>query len=396
MTYFVIYSKIRNMEASVITAARRGPSVRPSTPAGLENVANVVAVGSGKGGVGKSTVAANLAAALVRRGARVGVLDADVYGPSQPRLLGAASAKADRSREILAPLESHGVRFMSVQALVPADSPVVWRAPMVVKLLHDFVGAVAWGSLDYLLVDLPPGTGDVQLTLAQSAGLTGAIVVTTPQGVALDVARKGLKMFQQVKVPILGIIENMSGYVCPQCGHREDIFLFDGGKGLAAESGVPFLGAIPLDPAVVRSGEEGTPLSDGNDSSPAARAFGQLADAFEREVARANGGASGGPQSWRLTDAGALDIVWEDGARSSYEPYSLRLQCPCAFCVDERTGTKVLDAARVPLDVKIVELRPVGLYGLSPRFSDGHDTGIFTFQKLRSSAAGPAGQALPL
>jgi ATP-binding protein involved in chromosome partitioning len=212
----------------------------------------------------------------------------------------------------------------------------------------------------------------------------------------LDVARKGLKMFQQVKVPILGVIENMSGYVCPQCGHRENIFLSDGGNALAAEAGVPFLCSIPLDPAVVLSGEEGGPLSEGSEASPAGRAFGRLADAFEREVARANGGASGGPRSWRLTEAGALEIVWEDGALSSYEPYSLRLQCPCAFCVDEHTGAKVLDAARVPLDVKIAELRPVGLYGLSPRFSDGHDTGIFTFQKLRSLSDDKAGQQISL
>jgi ATP-binding protein involved in chromosome partitioning len=267
---------------------------------------------------------------------------------------------------------------------------------MVVKLLHDFVGSVAWGSLDYLLVDLPPGTGDVQLTLAQSAGLTGAVIVTTPQGVALDVARKGLRMFQQVKVPILGVIENMSGYVCSQCGHRENIFMSEGGNALAAGAGVPFLGTIPLDPAVVRSGEDGVPLSDGTDASPAARAFGLLADAFEREVARVNGAAPAGPNSWRLTDGCALEVVWEDGARSSYEPYALRLKCPCAYCVDERTGKKVLDDARVPLDVKIVELRPVGLYGFSPRFSDGHDTGIFTFQKLRSMDGAEAGQTLSL
>jgi ATP-binding protein involved in chromosome partitioning len=338
--------------------------------------------------VGKSTVTANLAASLARLGASVGILDADVYGPSQPKLLGAESAKADLKTDALRPLEAHGIKYMSVQALLPEDGPVVWRAPMAVKLLQDFIAHVEWGDLDYLLVDMPPGTGDIQLTLAQSAGLTGAVVVTTPQQVALGVARKGLQMFQGVKVPILGVVENMSGHVCAKCGHHEDVFMSGGGKALAEGAGVPFLGALPLDAAVVKSGETGTPvvLSDGG--AVLSRAFADLARAFEREVAAANGRVSAGPRSTAVSAAGALEVVWADGAKQTLNPYHLRLNCPCAACVDEHTGQKVLDVKRVPLDIRVTAVHPVGSYGLTPRFSDGHETGIFTFERLKTIAAG--------
>jgi ATP-binding protein involved in chromosome partitioning len=377
---------------SFIAQARKGPSPRPAAPPSTAKVRNVVAVGSGKGGVGKSTVTANLAAALARLGASVGVLDADVYGPSQPGMLGAAHMKADLQAQALKPLEAHGVKFMSVQTLLPQDGPVVWRAPMAVKLLQDFLAHIEWGDLDYLLIDMPPGTGDIQLTLAQGAGLTGAVVVTTPQQAATGVARKGLQMFQQVKVPILGIVENMSGHVCAKCGHKEDTFLSGGGAALAKETGVPLLGVLPLDPAVVKSGDAGTPAVLGDAASPAARAFLDLARAFERETAAANGRASAGPKSLGVSAAGALEVVWADGQKQVFNPYHLRLNCPCAACVDEHTGEKILDAKRVPLDVRVAEARPVGSYGVSPRFSDGHDTGIYTFERLKG-LGGAAGQA---
>jgi ATP-binding protein involved in chromosome partitioning len=363
------------------------------TPDNLKNVRHIIAVGSGKGGVGKSTVTANLAAALAKRGSKVGVLDADVYGPSQPVLLGAGNRKANLQTDVLRPLEAHGVKFMSIGLLMEQDGPVVWRAPMAMKLIQDFVAHVDWGTLDFLLIDMPPGTGDVQLTLAQSAGLTGSLVVTTPQQVAMGVARKGLQMFTGVKVPILGVIENMSGYVCPKCHHHEDVFLSGGGAALAKESGVPFLGALPLDPAVARSGDEGVPVVVKAPDSVLARAFLALADAVERQASAAREKASAGPRGFKPTAAGALEVEWADGTKTVLNPYQLRLNCPCAACVDENTGRPILDVKRVPLDVKVKEVHPVGNYGLAPRFSDGHETGIYTFERLKALAESASGGA---
>jgi ATP-binding protein involved in chromosome partitioning len=384
------------MSENAVPAARNHPAPA-NVPPNLSRVRNIIAVGSGKGGVGKSTVTANLAAALVRRGAKVAVMDADVYGPSQPGLFGAGDRRADLKTDALRPLEAHGVKFMSLGLLMDQEGPVVWRAPMAVKLIQDFVAHVEWGDLDYLLIDMPPGTGDIQLTLAQSAGLTGSLVVTTPQQVAVGVARKGLKMFQQVKVPILGIVENMSGHVCAKCGHHEETFMTGGGAALAKEAGVPFLGALPLDPAVAKSGDAGAPIAAKNPDSVVGRTFLALADAFETQVAAARAKASAGPRGFKTTAAGALEIEWADGAKSTLNPYHLRLNCPCASCVDEDTGKRVLDPKRVPLDVKVKEVHAVGQYGLSPHFSDGHQTGIYTFEKLKALAGdAPAAQVMKL
>jgi ATP-binding protein involved in chromosome partitioning len=347
-------------------------------PEGLSRVRHLIAVGSGKGGVGKSTVTTNLAVALQRMGAKVALLDADIYGPSQPRLLGAVDQKADLSQDVLRPLERHGVGFISVSLLMDKEAPVVWRAPMAVKMLQQFVMNVAWGDLDYLLIDLPPGTGDVQLSIAQGVPLTGSVVVTTPQDVALGVAKKGLQMFQQVKVPILGVIENMSGFVCTKCGEANDLFKKGGGVLLAKDAGVPFLGAIPLDGEVVRSGDDGTPVALGDGS--AAKAFIEAARALERAVAASQAGAVEPPEA--VLVEGALALTWSDGRRSSLAARALRLACACAACVEETTGRKILDPGRVPLDVKILGVTPVGRYGLGLAFSDGHNTGIYTFDKL--------------
>jgi ATP-binding protein involved in chromosome partitioning len=372
------------MTDSETDIARRGPASRPAVPPNLKNVRNIIAIGSGKGGVGKSTITTNLAVALAKAGAKVAVMDADVYGPSQPGLLGAAGRRADLTTDLLKPLDAHGVGFMSVSALMDQDGPVVWRAPMAVKLLQDFIAHVEWGDRDYLLIDMPPGTGDVQLTLAQQAGLTGAVIVTTPQQVAMGIARKGLQMFQNVKVPLIGVVENMSGHLCSKCGHLDDVFLVGGGRILSTEVAVPFLGALPLDAAVAKSGDEGVPLLVRGGDSPLLKAFSTIARNFERETARINAQASAGPSSTTITAAGALEVIWADGAKVTYNPYQLRLACPCAGCVDEHTGQKILDPKRVPLNVRLNEVHPVGNYGLAPRFSDGHDTGIFTFERLKA------------
>ena len=375
----------KNSENSDGVLARQGPAFRRAGPDSLKNVRNLVAVGRGKGGVGKSTVTTNLAMALHRLGASVAVLDADIYGPSQPGMLGSGGARAESFEDQLTPLVRHGVGFMSIGLVMPTDGPVVWRAPMATKVIYQFLNNVRWGDLDYLLIDLPPGTGDVQLSLAQQAPLTGSVVVTTPQQAALGVARKGLKMFQQVKVPILGVVENMSGFVCKNCGTSHLVFKKDGGETLAKESGVPFLGRIPLDADIMEGGDAGEPVSVQNPTSVSSLAFLALAKAFESEVARENGsGLSGEPKQVGVGAQGSLKIEWSDGHEGVVSGWTLRTQCPCAACVDEDTGQRILDPKKIPLDVTVSGTQPVGRYGASVAFSDGHSTGIYTWDRLRS------------
>ncbi|WP_255167303.1 Mrp/NBP35 family ATP-binding protein [Natrononativus amylolyticus] len=225
----------------------------------LPNVKNVIAVASGKGGVGKSTVAVNLAAGLSRLGARVGLFDADVYGPNVPRMVDADEPPMATEDETLVPPEKYGVKLMSMAFLLGEDDPVIWRGPMVHKVITQLTEDVEWGHLDYLVVDLPPGTGDTQLTMLQTMPVTGAVIVTTPQDVALDDARKGLQMFARHDTVVLGIAENMATFVCPDCGGEHDIFGSGGGERFAAAHDMPFLGSIPLDPAVREGGDEGAP-----------------------------------------------------------------------------------------------------------------------------------------
>jgi len=240
----------------------------------LANVKNVIAVGSGKGGVGKSTTAVNLALALVAEGARAGVMDADIYGPSQPRMLGVTGADVESTDgKTMEPIEAHGVQIVSMGFLVDEDQPMIWRGPMVTQALQQLMFQTNWNELDYLIVDLPPGTGDAQLTLTQKAPLAGAIIITTPQDIALLDARKGLKMFEKVNVPVLGVIENMSTHVCSECGHEEPIFGEGGGDRLAAECGVPLLGQLPLDIEIRRDADGGQPTVVAKPDSPAAHAY---------------------------------------------------------------------------------------------------------------------------
>jgi len=245
----------------------------------LPGVRYKVAVASGKGGVGKSTVAANLALALRQLNLAVGLLDADIYGPSQHLMMGCVDPPRVTEDERILPVDGNGVKVMSLGFLVEPDTPVIWRGPMVMKALQQFLEDVAWGELDVLVVDLPPGTGDAQLTITQQLPLDGAIIVTTPQDVALIDARKGLLMFRKVNVPVLGVVENMSAFLCPHCGYRTEIFKSGGGRRTAEQLGVPFLGEIPIDPEVVVTGDAGRPIVAAKPSSPAAQAFVKLARA---------------------------------------------------------------------------------------------------------------------
>ncbi|MFT4150079.1 MAG: Mrp/NBP35 family ATP-binding protein [Paracoccaceae bacterium] len=255
----------------------RHPEPQQGGPQRISGIDRIIAVGSGKGGVGKSTVASNLAVALARQGRRVGLLDADIYGPSQPRMMGVSKRPASPDGKTIEPLVAHGVTLMSIGLLLKEDEAVVWRGPMLMGALQQMLGQVAWGRLDVLIVDLPPGTGDVQLTLCQRTHLTGAIVVSTPQDVALLDARKALDMFRKLNTPVLGLIENMSTYICPNCGHEAHLF---GHGGVAAEAkrlDLPFLGEIPLALEVRVAGDAGTPVAAGD---------GAVAEAYARLAAR--------------------------------------------------------------------------------------------------------------
>src|SRR5215469_1195035 len=244
----------------------------------LGEIKNIVAVASGKGGVGKSTVAVNLALAWAAQGARVGVLDADIYGPSQPLMLGLASERpVSADGKHLRPLEAHGVSAMSIGFLVDAEQPMVWRGPMVTQALTQLLGQTQWGALDYLVVDMPPGTGDIQLTLAQRVPVAGAVIVTTPQDIALADAIKGLKMFEKVYVPVLGIVENMSVHVCSSCGHVDHIFGAGGGERMAREYGVRLLGELPLDAHIREEADGGRPTVVAAPDSPRARPYLEMA-----------------------------------------------------------------------------------------------------------------------
>ncbi|MDX1390554.1 MAG: Mrp/NBP35 family ATP-binding protein, partial [Acidobacteriota bacterium] len=279
---------VTSVEVSVDGAARTSgldmvSSQRPAGPrsaaVGFEEsltpgVRHIIAVASGKGGVGKSTVAVNLAVALARKGANIGLLDADIYGPSIPMMMGVdEQPRLDAAGRRIIPFERHGVRFMSLGFLVKRDEAVIWRGPMVMKAVEQLLRDVVWGDLDVLVVDMPPGTGDAQLTLSQKVRLSGAVIVTTPQDVALADAIKGVAMFRKVGVPVLGIVENMSTFVCPHCGEKTDVFGHGGGRDEARRLEVPFLGEIALDAEVRDTGDSGEPITACRPESPASTAF---------------------------------------------------------------------------------------------------------------------------
>ncbi|MEM8877365.1 MAG: Mrp/NBP35 family ATP-binding protein [Pseudomonadota bacterium] len=249
----------------------------PAQTGPIEGVDRILAIGSGKGGVGKSTVSANLAVALAAEGRRVGLLDADVYGPSQPRMLGVSGRPASPDGQRILPLRNHGVTLMSIGLLAPEDKATIWRGPMLMGALQQMLRQVAWGRLDVLLVDLPPGTGDVQLTLSQKAKVDGAIVVSTPQDVALLDARKALDMFDKTSTPVVGMIENMSSYCCPKCGYEDHIFGTGGAKDEAERHGIPLLGAVPIDIDIRLSGDGGVPVVAAKPDSPQAKRFREIA-----------------------------------------------------------------------------------------------------------------------
>jgi len=268
-----------NLATKIIAhSVQRGVTLLPS-------VKNIVAVASGKGGVGKSTTAANLALALAAEGASVGVLDADIYGPSQPMMMGITARPESADGKTMEPLENYGVQVMSIGFLVDADNPMIWRGPMATQALEQLLRQTNWRELDYLIVDMPPGTGDIQLTLSQRVPLTGAVIVTTPQDIALLDAKRGVKMFEKVGVPILGIVENMAVHVCTNCGHVEHIFGADGGKRMAEQFHVDYLGALPLSMAIREAADGGRPTVVNDPDGEAATLYKRVARAVAVKIA---------------------------------------------------------------------------------------------------------------
>ncbi|HPQ50295.1 MAG TPA: iron-sulfur cluster carrier protein ApbC [Alphaproteobacteria bacterium] len=275
--------KITGITKATIVMTSQKPSAKPRVTTEvptqkIPDVKDIIAVSSGKGGVGKSTVAINLALAIAETGRKVGLLDADIYGPSIPRLAGISKMKAQQDHDgRLLPIDAHGLKIMSMGLMVDEDSPMIWRGPMAQSALLQMIRDVVWDGLDVLVIDMPPGTGDIHLTLAQRVPLSGGVIVSTPQDIALIDARKGLEMFRKVAVPILGIVENMSYFMCPECGHREDIFGHGGARDEATRLGVPFLGEIPLHARIRELSDLGTPVTTADPTSAQAKSFGDIA-----------------------------------------------------------------------------------------------------------------------
>jgi ATP-binding protein involved in chromosome partitioning len=355
----------------------------PNTPKSLKNVKNIIAIASGKGGVGKSTVTVCIAEAFAKAGAKVGILDIDVYGPSIPNMVGLGDHRLGGSQQgVLEPVEAHGMKIMSMGFLTNKDTPVVWRGPIASQLVQQFLGAVDWGDLDYLFVDMPPGTGDIQLTLSQSVPLTGAVIVTTPQEIAHTIAEKGLRMFQQVKIPILGIIENMAGFTPPGSDEVYHIFGEGGGTSAAEEFDLPLLGQISLRQELREAMDTGKFVEDENIKSIASLI------AIEAMMIVTNEELSPfSPQEMNLANDGkTLVIKWQDNVEHIISAFNVRFKCPCAHCVDEITGVQLIKEEEIPPNVKILESVPVGRYGVKFAFDDpspGANTGIYTFTFLR-------------
>jgi ATP-binding protein involved in chromosome partitioning len=350
-------------------------------------VKHVIAVGSGKGGVGKSTTAVNLAMALKKLGARVGLLDADIYGPSVPRLMGpGAQMPMQRDDGKVTPPLLHGVKVMSM-ALLGGDSPVVWRGPMASKAVSQFLSEVDWGDLDYLIVDMPPGTGDVQITLSQAARLSGAVIVMTPQGLAKDIAKRGLKMFQQVRVPVLGIVENMSEFICPNCSHKSHIFQKGGGLEVSKELSTAYLGSVPLDPKLVEESDSGTPVVLTRPESTVARSYLSIAENMASELDEIFFGNRQAPLQVLSVEpndkAKMAKISWSDGVQSLVSFKDFRFICPCAVCVDEHNGERKIKRETISDDIHPLNIRTIGNNALQVKWSDGHDTGIYSYEYLR-------------
>jgi ATP-binding protein involved in chromosome partitioning len=377
----------RVQQARAAARAAQGPAQAAAAPAGARRtvapagIKTMIAVASGKGGVGKSTTAVNLALGLQAIGLEAGILDADIYGPSQPRLLGLTGRPQVAHGNVLKPMQAYGLKAMSMGFLVDEGTPIIWRGPMVVSALTQMLRDVEWGELDVLVIDMPPGTGDVQLTMAQQVPLSGAIIVSTPQDLALIDARKGLNMFRKVDVPVLGIVENMSYFLCPKCGERSDIFGHDGARHEAEKLGIAFLGGVPLHMDIRATSDEGQPIVASRPDSREARIYKEIA---ARAWEALQQGADARLEPPRLEigkDKGELAVAFEGARPFTLSAEMLRVMSPSAEVQGHSPEQRVTVARKK--NVKIKELRPVGNYAVRIVFDDGHDTGLYAWSYLQ-------------
>jgi ATP-binding protein involved in chromosome partitioning len=348
----------------------------------VAGIAHMIAVASGKGGVGKSTTAVNLALGLQALGLKVGILDADIYGPSQPRLLGLTGRPQLAGGKVLRPMQGYGLKAMSMGFLIDEGSPIIWRGPMVVSALTQMLRDVEWGELDVLVIDMPPGTGDVQLTMAQQVPLSGAIIVSTPQDLALIDARKGLGMFRKVDVPVLGIIENMSTFVCPKCGERSDIFGHGGAELEAEKLAIPFLGGVPLHMSIRATSDAGLPIVATAPTSPEAMIYRDIAVKAWQQLQESTLARSDPPRLEVSADRGQLAVTFDDARPFTLTAEMLRVMSPSAEVQGHSPEQRVTVGRK--RKVKINELKAIGNYAVRIVFDDGHDTGLYTWSYLRT------------
>lgn len=342
-----------------------------------------IAIASGKGGVGKSTVTTQLAFGLQSKGFKVGVIDADIYGPSQPRMLGATIITPKHEDHKLIPNEVQGIKFLSMGLFAKSSDPVIWRGPMAVRMVQQLLNA-DWQDLDYLLIDMPPGTGDIQITLAQQIRLDGVVIVTTPQNVATEVAERGVHMFSQVNVPIIGIVENMSGFICDSCDSISSIFAGNGGRELADTFKTGVLARIPLDRTLTEASDQGKSWLDYPIKHHSKQALEMLLETFTTNHQRVREELSLiEPQEVSVAPSGDLVVNWKGEKARVISARDLRLDCSCADCIDEISGKRKVNVDNVSENIKATKIKPVGRYGISIQFTDGHNTGIYKFSRLK-------------
>lgn len=419
---------VSSVQVTMTAAQTTSPKPTPqsTTIPGLSQVRHIIAVASGKGGVAKSTTSVNIAYALAQLGAKVGLLDADVYGPSLPQMLKSVpyETTAESKDQRIVPPIAAGLKVVSIGMFAQESRASILRGPMAGGVVKQFLTQVDWGDLDYLIIDCPPGTGDIQLTISQTVALTGAVIVTTPQEVSLIDVRKCLDMFKTLKVPILGVIETLSYFVCDQCDKKHLIFRSGGADKLCREYGISRLGDIPIDPSLVTNCDSGVPQILKSPTSPSGSAYQEATKKLVRCVSIIEGAQSGTiskindfelhwttmdpPRSPRHEysenqvtpkqddqvglliqeikqfDNETLEIMWTSGEKSLLNVVSIRQSCPCAQCIDEWSGKKIVDIQSIKKDVRPIKVKSVGSYAVQFWFNDGHSTGIYTYNLLHN------------